>query len=74
MTAGGADSFRRDQHPRADDYAFVNRIAQCNIDKFTAGDETTTQVAHRGKSRFDGRAGKGRRADRVFGNIQIKLL
>ena len=39
-----------------------------------AGDETTAQVAHSCETRFDRRAGKGRRADRLFGHIQIKLL
>ena len=74
MTTGGADSFRSDQHSWTDDRHFVDRIAQCHVDKFAAGNKTTAQVAHGCESRFNSRACKHRRANRLLGNVQIKFL
>ena len=74
VTARGTDSLGRNQHARSGDHALVDRIAQGNIDEFVTANETAAQIAHGYKPGFDGCPGKGRRADRVFGHVQIEFL
>ena len=74
MTAGRTDSFRRHQHPRPNNHAFIDRIAQRNIDKLATANETAAQVAHGRKARFDGRTRVRSRLDRLLRDIQIELI
>ena len=70
MTARRADSFGRNQHPRADDDSFVDRVAQRNIDKLAAAHIATSDVAHRCESGFHGRTCEDARPDRHFRNVR----
>src|SRR4029077_20773639 len=74
MSAGCADALGRHQHTRTDDHAFVDRVAQCNINKLTAADEAASEIAHSGESRFYRCACVRRRDDRLLGDIEVKLF
>ena len=74
MAAGGANSFCRNQHARADDHAFVDRIAQRDIDKFAAADKPAPQIADRGEAGFNGGARVRSRLDPLLGHIEIELV
>src|SRR5436853_419146 len=74
MPASRTNSKSRNQHSRTDDYAFVNRISQRNIDELFAADETAAEISHSRESSFDGRARMSCRDDRLLGNIQINFF
>ena len=73
MTAGGADSLSRNQHARTNDYSFVNRIAQGNIDKLAAAHESASEIAHGSETCFDSSARVRRGNDRLLGDVEIEL-
>src|SRR5207249_7261281 len=74
VSTGRADSLRRHEHARPDDDAFVNRVTQRNIDKFTAAHEAATEIAHSREASLDCRTRVSSRFDRLLRNIEIKFF
>src|SRR4029077_6905858 len=66
VTAGGADSLGCNQHARTNDYSFVNRIAEGNIDKLAAAHESAPEIAYGSETCFDSGARVRRGNDRLL--------